>query len=70
MHIDNIVAGKKYDDVQKDKQLEQDRLIREKELKYKGARDGLGVIREEDKFEVGSQSSIPSRAIDEIMARD
>ena len=54
MHIDNIVAGKKYDDVQKEKMLEQDRHIREKELKYKGPRDGLGVIREESKFEVES----------------
>lgn len=34
MHVDNILAGRKYEDVQRDKLLEQERIIKEKELKY------------------------------------
>lgn len=69
MHVDNIMAGKKYEDVQLDKLLQQEKMIRDKELKYQGPRGGLGVINE-DKFEIQSQSSVPSRAIDDIMNRD
>ncbi len=54
MHVDNILAGKKYDDVQRDKLLEQERLIKEKEAKYKGR--GFGGLQtiNEDKFEIAS----------------
>jgi len=43
--------------------------LREKEAKYQRGRDGLGIINE-DKFEIASQSSLPSRAIDDIMDRN
>ena len=72
MHVDNILAGKKYDDIIRDRELEQEKLIKNKETKYGGFKGGLQTIAEE-KFEVASRASnnsIPSRAIDDIMARD
>lgn len=69
MHVDHIMAGKRHEDVQQDKLLQEDKRVRDIENKYKGGRDALGVIHE-DRFEVASQSSLPSRAIDDIVGRD
>lgn len=72
MHVDNIMAGKKYDDIIRERELLQEKNLKDKESKYGGFKGGLQTIAEE-KFEVASrasQSSIPSKAIDDIMARD
>lgn len=65
MHVDNILAGLKQDEVNKfnDKSKnsvadsKQQQLMKDKETKYKGK--DLQSIKEE-KFEVGSQGSMPS----------
>jgi hypothetical protein len=34
MHIDNVLAGRRQDEIKRDKDIEKERLLREKELKY------------------------------------
>lgn len=68
MHVDAILAGKKFDeinnqkkvtnlgltDIEKEKDIERNRLIKEKELKYQSQTQGnLHLIRE-DRFELNS----------------
>lgn len=66
MHVDNMLAGKKFDDVIQDKMREEEMRIKEKEKLY--SKGHLQPIKE-DRFEVMSQSSVPSRAIDDILDR-
>lgn len=43
MHVDNILGGKKLDDIIKDREKENERIIKEKESKYQNYRHGRGL---------------------------
>ena len=71
LNPDAILYGKRREDLEREKELQNTRIIKEKEMKYmhaKGTPD-LEVIREE-RHEVASISSKASKGFEEMVQRD